>query len=118
MKCRKECLMVDWVTDSVLKGYALPYVNYRIYTGQAVSGMLINSTQNSNQSINQFNPDATQLSCIMNDFSIAESTVYRTTPTKSETQKCVGNKYKETLDKMDISLVKAAEGCLDGCIVS
>lgn len=115
MKCRKECLMVDWVTDSVSKGYAVPYVNYRIYTGQPSSSKFLNSTQLSNNTtkFTDFNPE---LSCITNDYSIAE-TISNRTPQKSQMQKCQ-DAYKEALDKTDISIAKTAKGCLDSCTVS
>lgn len=112
VRCRKECLMIDWVTDSVSKGYALPYINYRIYTGQPSTDTILNSTQMLNMSTksNAFHADGTQLSVIMNDFSIAE-----TTPRKSGSQ-C--NNFKDTLDKTDINVMKTAKGCIDGCTVS
>lgn len=119
VKCRKECLLVDWIKDSVSKGYRLPYASYRIYTGQPTRANVHNSTQISNKSIRSdiFHPDATQLSVIMNDYSIAETTG-AVTPIKKTAPKPSGNSYKETLDNIDMSQVKSAKGCLDGCSVS
>lgn len=113
--------MVDWVKDSVSKGYSLPYVNYRIYTGQPTRGNVVNSTQISNRSLRPdiFNADTSQLSAIMSDYSIAETTTSSgLTPMKKSSQKLSGNSYKGTLNNIDISLVKNAKGCLDGCTVS
>lgn len=110
--------MVDWVKDSVSKGYALPYANYRIYTGRTTSTKVLNSTQISNNSIRSsgFHHNETQLSAI--EFSIAETTLAKLTPMKSAQEKFAGKNYKETLGSIDISLAKKAKGCLDGCSVN
>lgn len=110
--------MMDWVKDSVSKGYALPFVNYRIYTGQQKSRVdVLNSTQISNATLkgDVFNPDATQISVISYDFSLAE-TISSKTPVKSAPPSMRSN-YKAVLDSVDIGLAKNAKGCLDGCTV-
>lgn len=111
--------MVDWVKDSVSKGYSLPYVNYRIYTGQSTRANVVNSTQIANRSMrtDPFNPDSTQLSAIMSDVSIAETTSALTLR-ENLSPKPLRKSYKSTLDNIDIGLVKNAKGCLDGCTVS
>lgn len=53
----------------------------------------------------------------MNDYSIAETTG-ALTPVKKTAPKPSGSSYKETLDNIDMSQVKSAKGCLDGCCVS
>lgn len=120
VKCRKECLMIDWVKDSVSKGFSLPYTNYRIYTGQSTRSNVANSTQITDQSFRpeSFLPDASQLSAIMNDYSIAETTSAQTprkTSPPPQQQQRFG--YKATLNNIDIDVVKNAKGCLDGCTV-
>lgn len=117
VKCKKECLMADWVKDSVSKGYMLPFVNYRIYTGQPTRENFLNSTQSTNRSLRPevFNPDSSELSAIISDVSIAE-TVSGSTPMKKSPSK--QSNYKSVLDAIDIGVVKNAKGCLDGCTVS
>ncbi|XP_037044601.1 DNA topoisomerase 2-binding protein 1 isoform X1 [Bradysia coprophila] len=116
VKCRKECLMVDWIKDSVSKGYMLPFVSYRIYTGHASRDDVLNSTQATNRTLRTdiFNPDGTQLSAIMSDFSIAETTSALTPMKKSPPKQ---SNYKTVLNAIDIGLVKNAKGCLDGCTI-
>ncbi|KAJ6644278.1 DNA topoisomerase 2-binding protein 1 [Pseudolycoriella hygida] len=112
VKCRKECLLVDWIKDSVTKGYALPFVSYRIFTRQSTQKVM-NSTAVFNKSIkpSAFCGDESQLSGIYN-VSIAE-TIKGPTPTKKTTEK----DYKQILKTIDMNAVKSAEGCLDGCTI-
>lgn len=102
--------------DSVSKGYALPFVNYRIYTGQPNKTDVLNSTQVTNQTLRGevFNPDGTQLSVILSEISVAETT-YGLTPKK--TTSSTQSSYKAILDTIDVGVVKNAKGCLDGCTV-
>jgi topoisomerase (DNA) II binding protein 1 len=125
VKCRKDCLIPEWVFDSVKIGYALPIGEYTVSSDMKVS----TPKKTPRLTSQEFNGDNTALSDIshipsglsttnatINDSMLSVASVRSTRSTKMAQNN--DRRFKKLLDEITPQLQKKAGLFLDGCNVS
>lgn len=119
MKCKKNCLTPEWITDSVAKGYALPIAEYRV--DEDLTPKLQISTPNRDITTQpSFSGDCTglsEISCNVDNLTINETMVGRSKSTVHK-DSSEHKEYKVLLANLTVKQAKAAGPFLDGCNVS
>lgn len=108
IKCKKNCLTPEWITDSVAKGYALPVAKYRVDVDHSPK-IQISTPIKDLTTQPSFSGDCTGISEISCNVTVNETVIANKEPSKS---------YKVLLANIQIKQAKAAGPFLDGCNVS
>lgn len=119
IRCKKNCLTPEWITDSVAKGYALPVAEYRVDGDQ--SPKLQISTPNKDLTAQpSFSGDCTSISEISCNVTTVNETVIGPSKsiTNTESSSGVQKSYKVILANIQVKQAKEAGPFLDGCNVS
>ncbi|CAH1971985.1 unnamed protein product [Acanthoscelides obtectus] len=100
-----KCVTLEWVTDSIEKGYALPSQKYHVQK--------VTSTPTKNDSIN---PDISTLSAIlpsnMSHRGIVEESLLSSS--KGNQKRKAESNYEDLVEKLDVKKAKKAGQYLDG----
>lgn len=116
IKCKKNCLTPEWITDSVAKGFALPVADYRV--DEDLSPQLQISTPNKDLTTQpSFIGDCTGISEISCNVTVNETVLGQSVVNK-ESSNVVQKSYKVLLANIQVKQAKAAGPFLDGCNVS
>lgn len=126
---RKDCLCIEWIVDSVKKGFALPIEKYRIdlqvkkhtSTPEKVhANRSIDNTQATGIDVSSIPFAGTINDTAMSNLSIA-SDIGSISRKRKSNDSANDNKdlsYKIAYEKLDVKVAKRAGNFLDGCSVS
>lgn len=125
---RKDCLCIEWILDSVKKGFALPLESYRI-DFQIKKHTSTPEKSDANKTFNNTQASAMDVSNIpfgtINDTAMSNLSIVSEFGMPSRTRKSndAANEnrdlsYKVAYEKLDVKEAKRAGNFLDGCSVS
>lgn len=116
IKCKKNCLTPEWITQSVAKGFALPIADYRVDKDHAPQ-LQISTPIKDLTTQPSFSGDCTGISEISCNETVNETVLGQSVVNKESTN-VAQKSYKIILANIQVKQAKAAGPFLDGCNVS
>lgn len=123
IKLKKFCLTPDWIDQSIEKGYAAPFNDYKIEEVKLAVMKASTPTKKSNLTVSKFNPDSTALSEISritnfepNNVSIDETHLGTSARPSARPSAALFSQaeYKTFFEKITLESAKKCDSLLNG----